>query len=881
MAYLEAGWLPIPVEHRKKKLKDLSAKGLRYTGRKNPWPDDVPGFVGEIIAAAKPTDNIAIWCPDGVIGIDVDDYVDADGKDHQGGQTLRRLEKQLGALPKTWVSSARVDGTSGIRWYQIPTGLAWPGKAGTGIDIVSRGYRYAIVWPSYHPETGGIYKWFGPDEVVGGGYGYHSEKYQNDEIADQLVYRRFKSNKPLERRGTKIPRIKNLTALPDKWVDYLTKNRVKYTGKPIDMDSTGSEIEAWARSSLAKPQLPSSSWCSELRSRYLYWVAETKSDATSHDKILGAVWQFTSMGLEGHHGWYTAMNRFCEFWVKLAVKRGKRGINEAKREVYRARIEALRKRKGEVDEAAKNGINLVSPGCTCFREGDYGPGRPDVPEPKGKAKDPKDYRMSDDGNAEHLLDLYKDQIKWVPEFKEYIIWDGKQWFRAGGALEYMSYDMFRKVVDRQYAQSEVFQRAASQEQDADKAKHLRGQAIKWLKWAERSGNKSGRAGMANSLGTMGSMAVSAQKVDGSAHLLGTPNGIVRLTRDGYEFVKPQKDEYVTLKTGARFLDVQQLARAGGVVGEGRELWKNYLETFLPEVQYRRFVQKVMGYTLYGGNPERLVIFLYGDTSTGKSTLVEACSAALGDYSDAVNIHTVLGGIDKPLNPALLKALYQRLITASELSDTTRLRKDEFKRLVGNDTISVEIKNSNNIVTKVPMCTPVIATNDPPIISGADAGVKRRILVLPFDEQVSQQDADLGINYRLREYGREAVLLWLLEGWRMYKVEGLDPAKWPRVVQVANGEFMSEIDIINEFIGDMVVAKEGARVPVRMMRDAFSQWCITNNVPDKMSQMSDNMFSRRMKRNGFGAKVFYSKGVSTRAYEDVEIGSGFNVKSFGR
>lgn len=104
--------------------------------------------------------NLALRLDPGFIGIDVDDY---DGK--PGGRVLAALEAQLGALPPTWKSTARMpeDPVSGIRLFRVPADLEFDGIAGPGIEIVQHHHRYVMAWPSVHPKTGRVYHWYGPD----------------------------------------------------------------------------------------------------------------------------------------------------------------------------------------------------------------------------------------------------------------------------------------------------------------------------------------------------------------------------------------------------------------------------------------------------------------------------------------------------------------------------------------------------------------------------------------------------------------------------------------------------------------------------------------------------------------------------------------------
>lgn len=150
-AYWRAGWRGIlPLPH----------------GQKTPPPEGYTGYDGnepsypDCTAWAEDGDrNICLRLPRNVIGLDVDAY---DGK--PGGETLMRLVDTHGALPPTFLSTSRSDGMSGIRLYRVPPGTAFPTKL-PGIELIQHFHRYAVVWPSRHPN-GQLYQWI--DERNGG-----------------------------------------------------------------------------------------------------------------------------------------------------------------------------------------------------------------------------------------------------------------------------------------------------------------------------------------------------------------------------------------------------------------------------------------------------------------------------------------------------------------------------------------------------------------------------------------------------------------------------------------------------------------------------------------------------------------------------------------
>lgn len=198
--YRASGWVGVlPIPYRTKRLV---ARG--WTGHGGGWPSwaDVQSWI-DSDAPDEGGGNIALRLPPDVLGVDVDAY-----GDKAGGATFAEAQERWGTLPPTWMSTARDDGTSGIRLYRIPEGLRWPGQVGPGIETIHAGHRYAMVWPSLHPE-GRVYRWYRPDGLA----------------------------------STAPPRVDELPDLPDAWIAGLTGGEMAEQVSFADL--TSSEIQNW------------------------------------------------------------------------------------------------------------------------------------------------------------------------------------------------------------------------------------------------------------------------------------------------------------------------------------------------------------------------------------------------------------------------------------------------------------------------------------------------------------------------------------------------------------------------------------------------------------------------------------------------------------
>ncbi len=155
--YRKAGWLgTLPVVGKSGNLPQ------GFTGREGRWPTDEEVLEWTI---SRPMDNIALRFPKAAMGMDLDGY---DGK--QGLATFNSAWEELGPLPKTWSSTSRTDGTSGIYLYRKPEELELASifeHGGTSdIEVIQYSHRYAVAAPSLHPGTGLHYRWIRPDGTM-------------------------------------------------------------------------------------------------------------------------------------------------------------------------------------------------------------------------------------------------------------------------------------------------------------------------------------------------------------------------------------------------------------------------------------------------------------------------------------------------------------------------------------------------------------------------------------------------------------------------------------------------------------------------------------------------------------------------------------------
>lgn len=334
--YFAADYAPFPLPAGQ---KQAPPKGFTGNNGKRATITQIKRW---LVSSKYENGNIAMWfgteiLRDGrwyqLIGIDVDQY-----DDKTGGEQLKQLETRLVCLPETWTSGARIDGVSGIRWFLAPAEIKFHNKADTNIEIIQRHHRYALVWPSVHPN-GGTYWWYPPGLAPDAAGRSGSRAWTPDHDLPVLV---------------------DLPVLPAEWVIYLTKGPADHH-HVIDYETPVSDLVQWADDEFNSGAAGDLCW--NLASAISTWKRRIDDDESSHDKITDALWMIHQLAAEGHTGWKDASTQIETYWRDDVLKRGKRSSSEADAEIFRSVTGALRKIKPKVDSKP------VPAQCECYEGG--------------------------------------------------------------------------------------------------------------------------------------------------------------------------------------------------------------------------------------------------------------------------------------------------------------------------------------------------------------------------------------------------------------------------------------------------------------------------------------------------------------------------------
>lgn len=305
--------------------------------------------------------------------------------------------------------------------------------------------------------------------------------------------------------------------------------------------------------------------------------------------------------------------------------------------------------------------------------------------------------------------------------------------------------------------------------------------------------------------------------DADDTLLGVANGTLALGPDGATLQPHRREDRLTHQT-----------RAAYRTDSDRTDFENFISNALPDPDVRSYLQRVLGYGLLGHNAHRILLLLVGPTSSGKSTLLEVISDALGAYGASFKL-TLFRSESEPgkARPDLVAALPRRVIVTTETSARWQLDADAVKRLTGNDSDAARTLHSGVYTERRPAFLPVVATNSAPKIRGADRALWRRLVAVPFDVSVPEGAEDTGLGKRLRA-NPDGVLAWLVGGYAAYaRDSGFGPV--PQACTDAARAVRADMTLVDRWLTDHTEAGPDYAERIADLADDWARWCVVHRI----------------------------------------------------
>lgn len=438
---------------------------------------------------------------------------------------------------------------------------------------------------------------------------------------------------------------------------------------------------------------------------------------------------------------------------------------------------------------------------------------------------PDSKSFSDLGNAERLIADHTDRIRFCHEWDKWLVWDACRWApNIDGAI----YRLAVQTIRGMYTHAGKLTIAAAQMDNIEARLKYVTASEALTAWARKTESRGRIEAMVFLARSLPGIPAAPSLLDRNPWQLNCRNGTLDLVH--LELLPHDPADMIT-KLAPVDYDPDATFRA----------WDTFLERILPDELVRGFVQRSLGYSLTGVTTEEKLFFPYGPTGTGKSTLLRAVGAAMGDYAANTDFGTFLAQdrTGKP-NDDIARLNGRRFITSIEVESGQKLAESLVKQVTGGDVITARFLYGHSFEF-VPVFKLWLAANNRPRVRDDDDANWRRIIQIAFDQQIpeSEQDGDVKLALADCDVAGPAVLAWLAEGCRLWQLYGLNI---PDAVRATTKEYRDEMDPLADFVEEKCVLHYQARCENPSLWAAYNQWANSYNVKRPLGRKN---FTQRM------------------------------------
>ncbi len=459
------------------------------------------------------------------------------------------------------------------------------------------------------------------------------------------------------------------------------------------------------------------------------------------------------------------------------------------------------------------------------------------------------HKADDIGTAELFADLVKDFVCYVPEEKAFYLYNGIIWeqdvvkenIKAGKLLMDFVAAAQRLIPPPPAGRPQEWPEEVAEQEKINKAFRNQYHSL---------GNANGRDRVLKDVKKL--LYKSRNRFDRQPNLLNCVNGTYNL--DTGELQPHNAEDLLTKCT-----------RASHDPDAVSERFDRFIEEICEDDREQmNALQKALGYSLIGATPEECFFIAYGkSTRNGKGTLFDLVLDTLGDYGAQMDFDVIARSGTKDASratPELARLIGTRYILVNEPQKGTCFNEGLTKQLTGSDNITARPLYGATIEFK-PLFTIYITTNNLPAISDDTLFTSDRIRILPFNRHFTEAERNTKLKATLRESnGRDAVLRWLIEGYRKYKEEGLTDTAASKVII---RQYREENDYIAQFIGECMEVfdqtdRHASKERLTNILARYRYWCDSSNI----KPLGRKQFKEELQKHGI-VVLTYNKQDAAR------------------
>ena len=468
---------------------------------------------------------------------------------------------------------------------------------------------------------------------------------------------------------------------------------------------------------------------------------------------------------------------------------------------------------------------------------------------------------NDIGNANRLINKYGDEIRFCHDIKTWFIWKEKLWSRdVEGEVFRMAVDIVSCIKSEFVGEDPAVIKARNSWANASAAGARLREMISIASYDER-------------------ISMSTAGFDNNKFLFNVQDGTIELNAELDVLREHRREDMITKISPVHYAHHYGAGKEKNdgtrnvVMFPENKKWNGFLEQLTGgDKELEKFLQRAIGYSMSGDTKEEKLFFVHGRGGTGKGTFIESIKRVMGDYAKTVDFKTFVKDDTPSVRNDLARLVGARFVVSNEIEDGKALAEDVVKNFTGNDKVTARFLFKEHFEF-YPTFKLWLVANDPPLVSGEDDAMWRRILRISLDNKVSKENLDVDLKKFLttNSHAGQAILNWMLDGYAEYKERGLDP---PQSVMDSTEEYKQEMEEHGDFFAPLSWHESYFVTNAEM----WIAWCeFTGILPNSNGKSSIERRKFNKKMESMGAKrvvidgVRYWRGVRFKQDEGEEEG----------
>lgn len=437
----------------------------------------------------------------------------------------------------------------------------------------------------------------------------------------------------------------------------------------------------------------------------------------------------------------------------------------------------------------------------------------------------------------------RNRYRYVAEEGVFLEWRPPAWHRdTDGSI----HRAFQEYLGRRIRSDLQVVSERTDLSDEDQEKFV-AELNRWLRWVESARGLRDGLHLFRSLRTI---TVHEADLDAQPYALTFQNGILDLVSGA--FSEPTPKDLTTRVLPYTYDPKVRCPR-----------FQRFLERILPDPAIREYIQRIAGRALVWNSERRKLVVFFGTGANGKTTLQKVIGRIVEPFHVTADAATLLEKKYDRIENDLARMAHARLVAVRELPAARKFDESLVKGLTGGDRITARFLHHEYFDFEVGFLL-VTSTNSYPFLGDSPA-MRDRIVVVPFRERIEPEEANPALEKQLEEE-LSGILNWALEGFRNWRVKGLEPP--PVVAEFTGliGELSMPFERIMEEIVEPMSNDSGHFLPQAWVYGAYR--ALTKTIGLKPMNLA--WFGRRAGEHGFVVGQF--------GHEKVRGYCGFRLRS---